>query len=179
MADNESTPADTYEEGYDRAIMICQQLQEQLDRALLQVSTISAALTLPSPVALNLLGWNASATALVNYAPASTALPAPTVADIGKVPTVDGTGAGYVLAASGGGTSISRSYFTNANLVAGVLTVTHSKALIAPYGVIAFVFDNTGKRVTEAVLTGLTNTFTVNLSDFGTIAGTWEIVYFA
>lgn len=64
---NEQVPADTFEEGYDRAIMIIQQLQEQLSRAAGGDVFRATPFALPEPVALEIIGWNATATALVNY----------------------------------------------------------------------------------------------------------------
>jgi hypothetical protein len=50
-------PAETHEEGLDRSRMVDQQLQEQIDRAVLQNPTVSTQITLPGAVEGSLLGW--------------------------------------------------------------------------------------------------------------------------
>lgn len=64
----ESDPnrAATTEEAYDRAVMRDQQLQEQLDRVVLQNATATASITYPLPVANNLIGWDSAGTNLEN-----------------------------------------------------------------------------------------------------------------
>jgi hypothetical protein len=69
LVDNESVPADTWEEGFDRAVKLIQQLQEQLNRVVIQGVLKTTPLTLPLPVANKLLGWNAAGTALENKDP--------------------------------------------------------------------------------------------------------------
>lgn len=60
-------PEEQLENAYDKAIMILQQLDEELDRSLLlPVSSTITDLTIPNPVANNLLGWNSGATNLEN-----------------------------------------------------------------------------------------------------------------
>lgn len=80
LADNDETPAATYEEGYDRETMIAQQLQEQIDRAILQENVDYAGvgkLTIPAPESDKVLGWNTAATALENKDPAPAGPPGP------------------------------------------------------------------------------------------------------
>ena len=65
--ENDPFPAETHEEGLDRGIMIDQQLQEQLDRALLIPSNITGVDTsLPAPEAGAAIGWNNTADGLTN-----------------------------------------------------------------------------------------------------------------
>ena len=86
----------------------------------------------------------------------------------------------YVDTAVGsGGASVTRGTFTNTDLVAGILTVTHSKALTAPYSLVISVFNNNAKMVIPDDVTGLTNTFKIDLTSFGTITGTWGYAYLA
>lgn len=67
LEDNEGTPAATFEEGYDRGTMVDQQLQEQVDRSLkLDPSQSGITVVLPEPEANLAIGWNSSATQLVN-----------------------------------------------------------------------------------------------------------------
>lgn len=64
--------------------------------------------------------------------------------------------------------------FVNADLTAGVLTVTHS--LGAKYGLVQ-VFDDSDKQVLPDEITDTsTSVATVDLSSFGTLAGTWHAV---
>lgn len=69
LTDTEATPAATYIEAFDRAVMLIQQLQEQIDRSLKASITSTADYTLPAPVAGNVLGWNDDADDFVNYEP--------------------------------------------------------------------------------------------------------------
>lgn len=65
-------PSDTIEKMVDRAIMLIQQLQEQLDRTIkLNVTDTVTTGTFPSPEADKLLGWNSAATAIENKDDAS------------------------------------------------------------------------------------------------------------
>lgn len=68
-------PAATLEEGYDRGVMQLQQLHDLLGRTVtLPISSTASGLSLPAPVALNFLRWNAGATALENMAISSAGL---------------------------------------------------------------------------------------------------------
>ena len=65
--------------------------------------------------------------------------------------------------------------FTNATLAAGVLTVTHN--LGVNYLASVTIWNNNGERipVTDLMTKVNTNSFTVDLSSFGVIAGTWSV----
>ena len=69
ITDYSSTTAATWEEAFDRACMIEQQLQEQLNRSFLQDVTQTTQLTFPIPEALYLIGWNSAGTGLENKYP--------------------------------------------------------------------------------------------------------------
>lgn len=75
--------------------------------------------------------------------------------------------------------TLTRATFVNGDLTAGVLTVTHNKGLAAPYSVSVVVFDNNAKQIIPDVVTGLTNTFTIDLTSYGTLTGTWGYAYVA
>jgi hypothetical protein len=67
---------DTTEDEIDRNIMIDQQLQDQLDRALMRPEgwdpdTDGFNNFLPEPIPYYLLGWNSTGTTIVNYPPSS------------------------------------------------------------------------------------------------------------
>ena len=65
--ENDSAPAETFEEAYDRDIMIAQQLQETIDRCLkMKVYSSGVTTTLPDPTAGYYLAWNAAGTAIEN-----------------------------------------------------------------------------------------------------------------
>lgn len=57
ISDNSATPAATTNAVYDRAIMISQQLQSQLSRAILQSVFSSSSITFPGAVAGQCIGW--------------------------------------------------------------------------------------------------------------------------
>lgn len=64
--------------------------------------------------------------------------------------------------------------FTNSNLVAGVLTVSHN--LGAKYNFVQ-VYDNTDTQIVpDDIIAVDTNTLQVSLVSFGAIAGTWQVV---
>jgi hypothetical protein len=77
---------------------------------------------------------------------------------------------------SGGG-SASRQSFDNDDLAAGILTVTDNAGLSAPYSRIVQVYDNNNKLIQPDEITGAANSFTIDLSSFGAITGTWEVIY--
>ena len=66
LVDNENTPAATYEEVYDRDTMIDQQMQEQIDRSILQNTAATIPVTMPLPEAKKGLRWNDAGTDLIN-----------------------------------------------------------------------------------------------------------------
>lgn len=69
--DGDGFPAETHERALDRLTLICQQLSETIDRAVVLPSdTTLSSITIPSAVANNLWGWNSDATDLENKIPA-------------------------------------------------------------------------------------------------------------
>ena len=66
--------AQVVENALDRIVVQVQQLAEENGRSLrLSLSSASASTELPAPKASNVIGWNATADALVNYSPSSLA----------------------------------------------------------------------------------------------------------
>ena len=60
-------PEQNFEDAYDRAILITQQLQEQISRAIVQnVGSTVTDVTLPSPVANKAIIWNSDGDDLIN-----------------------------------------------------------------------------------------------------------------
>jgi hypothetical protein len=78
-----------------------------------------------------------------------------------------------------GGATLTRGTFDNGDLVAGVLTITHSAGLAAPYTVMVTIFDNNAKQIIPDEVTGATNSVAVDLSSYGTLTGTWGYGYIA
>jgi hypothetical protein len=69
---------------------------------------------------------------------------------------------------------IYRRSFTNSDLSAGILTVTHN---LGQQYVTYVVWDNSGARIYEDNATATnSNTLTIDLSSFGTLTGTYQIV---
>lgn len=64
--------------------------------------------------------------------------------------------------------------FTNASLSSGKLTVTHN---LGQKLVLVQVYDNNDKQIqpTEVTLTN-TTTLEIDLTDFGTLTGTWSLI---
>jgi hypothetical protein len=65
--------------------------------------------------------------------------------------------------------------FTNSDLVAGILTVTHNLGTLTP---LYAVYNDSSKNINPSItITGL-NTLTIDLSDsWGTISGTWRAIF--
>jgi hypothetical protein len=78
----------------------------------------------------------------------------------------------WVVQTGGGGLSYTTS-FTNANLSSGILTVTHS--LGRKYVVYKIYNNNDQEIIPDSATCTDTNTLTIDLTAFGTIAGTWNI----
>lgn len=64
--ENDPFPAESHEDALDKLTMICQQLQEQVTRSILQDVTGTVTITIPAPDADKILGWNSGGTALEN-----------------------------------------------------------------------------------------------------------------
>lgn len=88
----------------------------------------------------------------------------------GKFLTTDGTNSSWATA---GGSSSTRGTFTNGTLSSGILTVTHSLGLSAPYMVNVVIFDNNAKQHIPGDVTGATNSVAIDLTAEGTLSGTW------
>lgn len=94
------------------------------------------------------------------------------------------TGATGVNGATGaagatGTFDVTRATFVNGDLTTGVLTVTHNKGLSAPYSVWVAVFNNNNIMIIPDTVTGATNSFTIDLTSFGALTGTWGYAYLA
>jgi hypothetical protein len=66
---NDPFPAESHESALDKLTMIAQQLYEKVNRAFVYPAQVAGvSLEAPSPEASQILGWNSTATALINYA---------------------------------------------------------------------------------------------------------------
>ena len=72
---NDTSDAEVVEDAFDRLTMIAQQLRADIDRTLILADSdvTGVSVTLPTPAASELLGWNAGATAMTSYPAASIA----------------------------------------------------------------------------------------------------------
>lgn len=85
------------------------------------------------------------------------------------------TALGVNLANAGKATELS---FVNADLAAGVLTVTHNKALTGGYTALVTVINNSGAMcIPDQVNTFAANSFKVDLTSYGVLTGTWFCTY--
>jgi hypothetical protein len=87
-------------------------------------------------------------------------------------------GEGVFSVPAGGGASATEAVFTNGDLTAGILTVTHNAGLSSKFTALAQVINNSGSMVIpDEINTFSTNSFKVDLSSYGTIAGDWACIY--
>lgn len=70
---------------------------------------------------------------------------------------------------------LTKETFTNADLVAGILTITHNRNLPAPYGVLVTIIKNTGVKISPDYVCSA-NSVAVDLSLWGVITGTWVYI---
>lgn len=167
------------EKALDKAVLLIQQLEESISRALLQ-SPYSEALDLqfPAPIAGTVLGWNATEDGLANLTPntevylvKATQAQAEARTDnatymtplrVAQAISAQAAGAGYTLT------------FDNADLSTGVLTVTHNLGNAYPS---VTVYDNNGKVILPDEITSSSiNALAVDLTSFGTLTGDWTVV---
>jgi hypothetical protein len=141
---------------------------------------------LPPPVASNLLGWNAAATAVTNYPNTGAASAAQASASAIQASISSATAYTWALQASAwaGVTSGSaiRGNFTSTNVTAGLLTINHSLGLTSPYALVINVFNPTGNMIMVDGIQGSTNASYVDLTSYNPILsaspiGTWGYSY--
>jgi hypothetical protein len=87
------------------------------------------------------------------------------------------TGATGPTGPTGASGTVTIGTFVNGDLVAGILTITHSKGYSAPYPIVIAIFDNNNKQIVPDEVTGATNTVLIDLTSYGAISGTWGYAY--
>jgi hypothetical protein len=99
-----------------------------------------------------------------------------------KLTGLSGTGVRYITTDAAGNLGVGagifyNTTFINADLVAGILTVTHN--LTVAYGVV-IIINNSGKVVIPDQIdfsAASTSYFTVDLISYGALTGTWRVVF--
>jgi hypothetical protein len=150
----------------DRATRLIQQIKEEVDRAIKVNLPFAITGTLLDPDPGMVIGWNSTGDGIQNYTPGATG------------PTGPQGIAGSTGPTGPAGSPPTSGTFTNASLTAGVLTITHTLGLSAPYAVVVAVFDNTGKQIIPDEVTGTANNVAVDLTSYGTLTGTWGYRYY-
>jgi nitrous oxidase accessory protein NosD len=69
-----------------------------------------------------------------------------------------------------------RQTFTNGDLVAGVLGITHDLVTSGNHPMNVVIFDNNNKQVIPDDVTGASQLLSVDLTSFGTLTGTWSYI---
>jgi hypothetical protein len=108
ITDYSATPAATWNQAFDRACMLEQQLQEQINRTII-ASPFSSSITFPAPVANDLIGWDSTGSILINYIPNTSAyitFPLPVVEGGTGASTASGARTNLGSAASGANSDI-------------------------------------------------------------------------
>ena len=100
ISDYSATPAATWNQALDRAIILTQQMQEQINRAVLAPvnSTSNAGYSLPNPIPNGYIGWDATGTFLINISNQPLSInSSPTFSGL----TISGTGTTTITGLSG------------------------------------------------------------------------------
>jgi len=100
ISDYSATPAATWNQALDRAIILTQQMQEQINRAILAPvnSTSNAGYSLPNPIPNGYIGWDATGTFLINISNQLLSInSSPTFSGL----TISGTGTTTITGLSG------------------------------------------------------------------------------
>jgi len=75
--------------------------------------------------------------------------------------------------------NIIRGTFINSDLAGGMLSITHSLNLSAPYSVFVAIFDSTNNQILPDAVIGFANSVNIDLSSFGALSGTYGYLIFA
>ncbi len=172
---NDPFAAETHEDALDKLTMIVQQQQEALDRTILQDASATSSVDFPAPVADKLIGWDAAGSELTNITNPENE--AEEHADDAEASAIAAAASAAAAAASANAASGNQETFTNADLSSGILTITHNLGLTTPYALDITVVDNNSIIIAPDEITSGENSFTVDLSAYGTITGTWAVLY--
>jgi len=172
----------------DRATRLIQQIKEEVDRAIKVNLPFAITGTLLDPDPGMVIGWNSTGDGIQNYAPGATGPTGPQgpegptgpTGPTGPIGVTGPTGAASTVPGPTGPTGSPGPFvgtFTNASLTAGVLTITHTLGLSAPYAVNVVIFDNNAKQIIPDEVTGTANNVAVDLTSYGALTGTWGYRY--
>jgi hypothetical protein len=128
---NDPFPAESHEQALDRLTMIAQRNRDLLDRAFVLSDGLAGTIdtTLPDPQAQYLVGWNATADALVNYNANSLAGSVTTIDWITEVFSGDGSTVQFALSRDPGAASNCDVSISGVSQVAGVDYTTTATAI--------------------------------------------------
>lgn len=163
LVENDNAPAASFEDTYDKGIAISQQIQEQIDRSILQPITATAAIVFPSPDALKGIRWNTAGDGLENV----------TLLDATSIDAAEASAA----AASASEVAAAAS---EVNAAASEVAAAASAATIDLSGPnpIGSVTPNTGKFTTLEATTSIKTAAGATVTEFstdGTLAGNSDV----
>ena len=122
LVENDPSSAGTSEDSLDKSVMRDQQLQEQLDRAILQDTSNVSSITFPSPTANELIGWDPTGVFLVNSSLSSLAITSTAAVDAAATADYLGnSGANGILRVSGLLTHTDGGNFVTLGLTSGLV----------------------------------------------------------
>lgn len=177
-ADNSPTPAAVRNNVYDRNIMISQQLQTQLTRAVLQSIFASTSITLPAAVANYFLCWDSTGTNIANCAQLAGTIAVPIANSNLQTLTASNLVNGSSLFGSGTMTS----FATTGNIGIGTPAPTGGR-LIVSGGNVGIGTITPGKSldvvgtVRAIAFNGLGSTLTFPSNSFASTGINWTTVY--
>ena len=130
LVNNDASDAEVVESAFDKVTMLAQQLSTKIDRSfvLSDSDTSGASLTVPSPSADKLIGWNAAADGLENKAPADLSLSTVTAFIDTLLDDADAATARATL----GSTTVGDALFIAANVVSALATLGITNQLAQP-----------------------------------------------
>lgn len=150
-ADNSATPASVRNNVYDRQVMVTQQLQQQLTRAILQNIFSTTSISLPAGVAGYGLCWDSTATTITNCASLSGTIGVPIANSNLQTLTQASLVNGSSLFGSGTMTALTATTLTGTTILAtgnvGIGSATPGKSLDVQGTIRALNFTGPGGNV--------------------------------
>ncbi len=160
-----SIPLPAIESGFDRVVLMLQQQQEEIGRAV----KVGVTATNPDELIDNINDAVAASAA-------SEAASAVSEANAATSASNASTSADEAAANAAGVSSVSGTY-QDADIVGGVLTITHNFGLSAPYTLAITFVDNLGVIFDPDKVEFTTNTILVTLATLGTISGVYGYIF--